>query len=229
MTTRKQTVGIPAHDPFAMLPRLATKVRTAWLKAAYAFEEFGHGVSVHHSCVVSRPGSKFIRIGDDVYLGPDVWLNIVGEEDESGTKIVLGKGSKIGRRSTISAKNRVEFGSDVLLAPSVLVMDHNHEYSDPTMPIHAQGVTAGGRIMIEKNCWLGYGCVIFCAKGELTLGQNSVVGAHSVVTKSFPPYSIVAGNPANLIKTYDPILRTWVRVERQAEEAYLSRSFNASE
>lgn len=106
----------------------------------------------------------------------------------------------------------------MLLAPSVLIMDHNHQYSDPNVPIHAQGVTDGGRIIIERNCWLGQGSVISCGRGELSLGRNSVVGANCVVTKSFPPFSVIAGNPARLVRRYDPDSRKWIRVNQGALE-----------
>jgi len=98
----------------------------------------------------------------------------------------------------------------VLFAPGVLLMDHNHQYTDISRPISHQGVTEGGKITIEENCWLGYGSVVLAGRGELTVGRNSIVGANSVVTKSFPPFSILGGNPARLIKRFDADSNAWV-------------------
>jgi acetyltransferase-like isoleucine patch superfamily enzyme len=90
-------------------------------------------------------------------------------------------------------------------------MDHSHAYEDITVPIREQGVTEGGRIRIGQGSWIGFGAAIVCPKGELTLGRNCVVGANSVVTRSFPPYSVIAGNPAKVVKQFDPVKQAWVQ------------------
>ena len=202
---------IPAADIFSLIPRAMSWAHTRWIQKSYPFAGFGRGVSIHYSCDISRPYAPDIDVGDRVYLARDVWLNVAPGSTGPAPKIVIGNGCRIGRRSDISAKNRITLEDDVLFAPSVLIMDHNHEFSEIDRPIHAQGVTEGGTITIGKNCWLGYGAVVLCSAGELKIGRNSVVGANSVVTRSFPPFSVIAGNPAKLLRTFDPVEKQWVK------------------
>jgi carbonic anhydrase/acetyltransferase-like protein (isoleucine patch superfamily) len=199
-------------DPFSLFSRVATTLKTAWLATAYRFPHLGRNISIHYSVDVSRQASMHITLGNDVYIGQDVWLNIVETKESRGVKINFENGCRIGRRAVISARNNITLEDNVLLAPAVLIMDHNHQYSDVNFPILEQGVTEGGTITIGRNCWLGYGCVISCGMGLLKIGRNSVIGAHAVVTKSIPAFTVVAGNPARIIKQYDFDRRVWVRV-----------------
>ena len=177
----------------------------------YPFAGFGNGVSIHYNCDLRRSVANRVRIGDDVYIAPGVWLNIPEFAAGRPPALVLGNGCKIGRRCMFSARNLVELGEDVLFGPSVLVTDHSHEYSDIGKPIYRQGLTLGGTVRIEQNCWLSHGAAVICASGELVVGRNSIVGANAVVTKSVPPYSVVAGNPAKVVRRYDPQSGDWVR------------------
>lgn len=192
---------VKREDPALILPRLASKLRSVWLSRTYPFAHFGKGVSVHYSCDISRAACPYISLGDDVRLGEQVWLYVAATREGEGTKLVLGNGCDVGRRTVISAKNRIVFGSNVLLAPGVLVMDHNHDHGDVTKPIKLQGLTAGGTIEIDDNCWVGFGAVVICGSGHLKIGRNSVIGANAVVTRSFPQASVIAGNPAKLVRT----------------------------
>lgn len=206
----------PIEDPLHFVARIRTKLHSAWLGSTYPFGHFGMHVSIHHSCEISRKAAPRITVEDNVYLAPDVWLNVPEDSSAPGAAIWLGRGCKVGRRSMISARNLVRLEADVLLSPSVLIMDHKHEYCDPESPIHSQGTAGDGSVIIERNCWIGYGAAIVCARGKVTIGRNSVVGANAVVTRSFPPHSVIVGNPAKLVRKYDPAAGRWVPVTTES-------------
>ena len=114
----------------------------------------------------------------------------------------------------ISAKNQIHIEPNTILALRYSLWDHNHAYEDVTVPINQQPMTPGGRIRIEEGCWIGFGAAIICSRGELVIGRGSVVGANSVVTHSVHAHSVAAGNPARIVKQYNPLKKAWMSVPR---------------
>lgn len=193
--------GFLGEGTLASFLGIRSKLHSMWLRHTYPFAEFGDGVRVHHSCDIRRSAAPEIRLGNNVYLAPATWIEVIAGSPDPGAKVILGSGCAIGRRSTISARNQVILEADVLLAPSVLITDHEFSKVEKS----------GGRIFIGRNCWLGIGVVVACASGDLNLGRNSVIAANAVVTRSFPPFSVIAGNPAKVVKTYDEQSGTWMK------------------
>lgn len=209
--TRTASYSGQGDDILEGFSYILTKLFTVWLRLTFPFAGFGRHVSIHHSCEIGKAIANRIQIGDSVYLGPGNWLNVPEISRDSQPVLILGHGCKIGRRCMISAKNRVQLEDDVLLGPGVLIADHGHEFSAVDSPIYTQGTTAGGTVRIERNCWIGYGAAIICSSGDLVVGRNSVIGTNSVVTRSVPPFSVVAGNPAKVVRRYDTEVGQWVR------------------
>lgn len=84
-------------------------------------------------------------------------------------------------------------GKNTIFAPNVCIQTGNHNLID-------RDIYEKNDIVIGRNCWLGFGSVVL--KG-VTLGDNVIVGANSVVTKSFPSNVVVAGCPAKVIRMID--------------------------
>ena len=120
--------------------------------------------------------------------------------------VAIGERTRIGLSNTIIGP--VTIGNDVRLAQNVVLSGLNHNYSDIDRPIHEQGVTTAP-ISIEDETWIGANAVIVAGR---TVGKHSIVAAGSVVTRDVPPYSVVAGNPARIIKQYNHQTKCWEKL-----------------
>lgn len=152
-----------------------------------------------------------IKLGDSVIIRNHAWLNTFDlTKGDIEAKIIIDDRCVINAQSVISAKNNIHLEPDVMVSACALIMDHNHAYEDTTLPIKAQGLTPGGTIRIEEGCWIGHGAAIVCGQGDLVIGRNSVVAANALVTRSFPPFSVIVGNPARLARRFDTVKGAWV-------------------
>ena len=127
-------------------------------------------------------------------IGPLAELNV--EESGDGAAIRIGDGSSLGAGTIVSAAQSVEIGSRVTIAARVLVTDHQHMKADTRLAIAEQGITEARPVRVRDGAWLGVHAVIMPG---VTIGENAVVGANSVVTRSVEPGATVVGAPARLI------------------------------
>ncbi len=133
-----------------------------------------------------RPGAyaeacSKISIGDHVVIRPGTFL-FADPTPEGGGIIIEDK---------------------VLIGAGVHFYTNNHQFCNVNVPIYDQGypnAKESDSIMIKKGCWIGANAIILPG---IEIGENSVVGAGSVVTKAIPSKVIVAGNPAKIIRRLD--------------------------
>lgn len=118
---------------------------------------------------------------------------------DAGATLAIGERVHLGPHCTLSALREVVIGDDCLIAERVSIRDHDHGIADPARPYAEQGYTVAP-VRIGRNVWIGGGVTIL--KG-VSLGDNCVVGANAVVTRSFPANSVIAGVPARLLRTLD--------------------------
>ena len=111
-------------------------------------------------------------------------------------KLTLGERSFIGQNSVIGVNETINIGSEVMIAQSVSIRDTDHCFDNVNIPMSRQGIKTAP-IIISNDVWIGYGAVI--TKG-VTIGEGAIIGANAVVTKDVPPYAIMGGVPAKLIK-----------------------------
>jgi len=167
-------------------------------------------VNIDPSVVIKNPQcisiGKGVGIGKNCFFGP-----VTSYANISYTpSIIIGDGCKLGKFNSFAAINKIQVGRNVLFAGFVHLTDHSHGYDDISTPIFTQPLISKGPIIIEDECWLGFNCEILSG---VTIGKHSIIGARAVVTKDVPPYSIVAGNPAKIIKQYDFVEKKWKKMK----------------
>ena len=113
-----------------------------------------------------------------------------------GGDITIGSNCSINPYSILYGHGGLTIGNNVLIAGGSMLVPNNHVYEHRDRPIVLQGSTSKG-IRVEDDVWIGHGCSIL---DGVTIGKGSVVAAGSVVNKDVPPYSIVGGVPAKVLK-----------------------------
>lgn len=180
------------------------------------FKRCGHPLFVGSRLKITFP--RFITLGQGVFLGAHVSINGLSENgmdigsrvhireytsiqatsrlDEPGVGLIVGDDFYMGPHGFIGAGGGIKIGKRVVVGAYVQLLAENHNFSDASKPICEQGVTRKG-IQIEDDVWIGNNVIVL---DGVKIGAGSVIAAGSVVTKDVLSFSVVAGNPAKLIK-----------------------------
>jgi maltose O-acetyltransferase len=133
---------------------------------------------------------KEVLLGNRLVVGSSKKLEI-GERTFIGNNVLLGYGGG----------GRIIIGKDVMVADNTIFINFQHEYRTKGVPYRRQGNVLPYRdILLGDNVWIGTRVIVM---DGVSIGENSIVGAGSVVTKNVPPNCVVAGVPAKILKTLD--------------------------
>ena len=160
-------------------------------------------------------GRKFILWGDDLTIGRHCRIDAFYSNGKGLPRIRFGRNVQINDYVHIVAMQSVIIRDNVLIASHVYISDCSHgsykgdkyDSAPDTPPINRNYRIAP--VIIGDNSWIGEGVIIMPG---VTIGKGCVIGAHSIVNKDVPDYSMAVGSPAKIIKKYNFVSEKWERI-----------------
>ena len=143
---------------------------------------------------------------DDLAQVRALFAELIGAELHEGFVLIPpfhatgGESTRIGRKVFINQNctfydlGGIEIGDEVLIGPNVSLITSGH----PLEPARRRDGVVAKPIVIGRNVWIAAGAIVI---GGVTVGENSVVAAGAVVTRDVPPATLVAGNPARVVRS----------------------------
>lgn len=158
---------------------------------------FGRTILIEDNVEINALSRHGITMGNNVTIKRNTIIECTGVLRDLGEGLVIGNNVGIAQGCFIQVRGKVEIGSNIMFGPNVSIFSENHQISSRDKLLIDQATKREG-VRIEDDVWIGTRSIIL---DGVTVGRGSVVGAGSIVTKDIPPYSIVAGAPAKVIRT----------------------------
>lgn len=201
----KRAVHTLLMDPVRTRPRWYVRMMQ------FLYVRRGRGSIIYRS--VRRdlvPFRKCIIGSYSVIESFSVLNNAVGD-------ISIGDNTRVGIGNVLIGP--LSIGAKVNIGQHVLISGLDHVYEDVEIPIADQGV-AVNPVAIADDVWIGGNAAILPG---VSIGVHAVVAAGAVVTRDVPPYTVVAGNPARIVKQWDARQKVWRRPDEMGEQSAVTK------
>ncbi|MDD4950727.1 acyltransferase [Sulfuricurvum sp.] len=173
------------------------------------FNKIGRGSVIRNPLLLSN--TNYISIGKQVFIRDGARIEVI-KNSQKKPLLQIGDNTNIEQSAHIICHSKILIGKNCSITGFCCIVDVNHPYDDidDTRKIGLRIDNSDSFIEIGDNCFLGFRTTIM---PNVKLGNNCVVGANTLITKSFPAYSVIAGNPAKMIKRYDLDKKMWKKVD----------------
>lgn len=157
---------------------------------------WGRFLKLGANVYISALGKTGVTFGNNVGIGAYSQIVVSTSLSAPCGFIKIGNNVGIGEYAYLGGAGGLDIGNDCIVGQYFSCHPQNHNYEDVTVPFRLQGVTQKG-IKIGSNCWIGSKVTVL---DGVIIGDNCVIAAGSVVTKSIESNSVIAGVPAKIIK-----------------------------
>lgn len=166
-------------------------------------------------------GLDNIVIKDYCTIGENTQITI-NNRSKKTVQLTIGSNVYIGRDNFISVGESVKIGDYGIFGNKCSIICSDHIFDNPLIPYASSGNSFEKRIKIGVNCWFGHQVTIV---GNIQIGHGSIIGANTLITKDIPPFSMVVGSPAKIIKTFDFKTNKWEKTLSKNDSPYLEEGF----
>jgi acetyltransferase-like isoleucine patch superfamily enzyme len=192
--------------------RMTNLVKLTWGLRALIYKVFGMKQGTF--CYIGKPlyisEKRYIHLGQRVRIYPGLRVELV----ESGARVEIGDNVSLGQNvHLVSCGEKLKIGRDVTISGNVFITNCDHEYREIGKSILDQPLIKK-HTEIGDQCFIGYGAVL---QAGSVLGRQCIVGANSVVRGNFSDNSVIVGNPAIIVRCYNPKTAIWEKQPKDCE------------
>lgn len=162
-------------------------------------------------------GLRNIEIKENCTIGENSLVTINNRSNKE-IQFSINRNVYIGRDNFFSVGKSILISEYCIFGNKCSFICSDHIFANPLIPYAKSGNSFEKSIIVGVNCWFGHDVSVV---GNVKIGHGSIIGAKTLITKDIPPFSMVVGNPARIIKTFNFDTNQWVSGEYKNNGKYM--------